>query len=140
MDGRVVLNMETEKPNLGEQELEVLRFIAAQSPITAREVVEAVGQERGLARTTVLTVIERLRKKGYLTRKRREGVFVYSPRVPQAEVLQDLVRHFVEKTLGGAVSPVVAYLASIRELPQEDLDEMQRLVGELKAESKEEKK
>ena len=128
--------MEEEKPHLGEQEMEVLRYIAAHHPITAREVVEALSPERNLARTTILTVIERLRKKGYLARRRRENVFIYSPRVPQAEILQDLVRHFVEKTLGGAVSPVVAYLASVRRLPQEEVDELQRLVEELKVEDK----
>ena len=132
--------MEQEKPNLGEHELEVLRYIDTHGPVAAREVVEAVGPERQLARTTVLTVVERLRKKGYLKRKRnREGVFVYTSSEPQAELMQDLVRQFVEKMLGGAVSPVVAYLASVKRLPDEDLAEMQKLVDELKAGQKEDK-
>ena len=126
--------MEQEKPNLGEHELDVLRYIDTHGPVAAREVVEAVGPERNLARTTVLTVVERLRKKGYLKRKRnKEGVFVYTSCEPQAELMQDLVRQFVEKMLGGAVSPVVAYLASVKRLPDEDLAEMQKLVEELKA-------
>ena len=131
--------MEPDKPNLGEHELEVLRYIDTHGPLAARDVVEAVGQERHLARTTVLTVVERLRKKGYLKRKRnREGVFVYASCEPQAELMQDLVRQFVETMLGGAVSPVVAYLASVKRLPDEDLAEMQKLVEELKAGQKEE--
>jgi predicted transcriptional regulator len=69
-----------EQRSLGEQELEVWRFIADHAPVTGRAVVEQFGRERGLARTTVLTVIERLRQKGYLTRRHREGVFHYSPR------------------------------------------------------------
>src|SRR5258708_29050936 len=97
-----------ESHSLGEQELDVLRFIADHSPLTAREVAEGYGQERGLAKTTVLTVIERLRKKKYLTRKRREGIFFYAPRVPKNELLQQLVQQFVQKTLAGSVTPVVA--------------------------------
>lgn len=131
--------MEQDKPNLGEHELEVLRYIDTHGPLAARDVVEAVGQERKLARTTILTVVERLRKKGYLKRKRnREGVFVYTSCEPHAELMQDLVRQFVEKMLGGAVSPVVAYLASVKRLPEEDLAEMQKLVDDLKAGQKEE--
>src|SRR5262245_50072772 len=107
------------KPTLGEQELAVLRFIAARAPVPARDVVEKFAGEQELARTTILTKIERLRKKGYLTRRRQKGVFVYSPRVPQAEVLQGLVRDFVEKTLGGSVSPVVSYLIDTRRLTEE---------------------
>lgn len=132
--------MEQEKPNLGEHELEVLRYIDTHGPIAARDVVDAVGRERHLARTTVLTVVERLRQKGYLKRKRnREGVFVYTSSEPHAELMQDLVRQFVEKMLGGAVSPVVAYLASVKRLPEEDLAEMQKLVDELKAGQDEDK-
>jgi predicted transcriptional regulator len=126
-----------EKLPLGDQELEVLRFLAERAPATAREVADGYGQERGLAKTTVLTVIERLRKKGYLTRKRRDGIFTYSPRVPQNELLQDLVRQFVQKTLAGSVSPVVAYLAHGHPLTEQDLDELQRLVEELKAQQHE---
>jgi len=123
-----------EKPPLGEQELEVLRFIANRAPAPAREVIEHFGEERGIARTTVLTVMERLRQKGYLARSRREGVFHYSPRVPQEEVLQRLVRDFVEGTLGGSVSPVVAYLAQTRRISDTELAEMERLAEEIKAE------
>src|SRR6476660_2549558 len=126
-----------EQPSLGEQELEVWRFIAQHAPVTGRAVVEQFAHERGLARTTVLTVIERLRKKGYLTRRRREGVFHYSPRVPAAEVVQGLVRQFVEKTLAGSVSPLVAYLGRARKLSDQELAELQRLVEELKAEREE---
>ena len=132
--------MDADKPHLGEQELEVLRFIAERSPVTAREVVEGFGEERSLARTTVLTVIERLRKKGYLTRRRRDGVFAYVPRVPQAELLNGLVRDFVEKTLGGSVSPVVAYLSRARRLSDGELDELQKLVQDLKAQRNEEQR
>jgi predicted transcriptional regulator len=127
-----------ENPSLGEQELEVLRFIADRAPVSAREVAEQFAEARGLARTTVLTVMERLRKKGYLTRKRRQGVFHYSPRVPQSDVLQGLVRQFVEKTLAGSVSPIVAYLARSRQLTEEELRELQKLVDELRRDREEE--
>lgn len=122
-----------ERPPLGDGELEVLRFVTEREPIAAREVAEWFGEERGLARTTVLTVLERLRKKGYLTRRRRQGVYLYSPRVPHAEVLQGVVREFVEKTLGGSVSPVVAYLARGRGLTDAELSELQALIDELRA-------
>jgi predicted transcriptional regulator len=124
-------------PSLGDQELEVLRFIADHAPMTAREIVEGYGEEHGLARTTVLTVVERLRQKGYLSRKKRQGVYQYSPRVSASEVLQGVVRQFVEKTLGGSVSPVVAYLAKGRSLSDEDLKELEQLVEELKTHRKE---
>ena len=123
-----------DRPSLGEQEIAVLRFIAEHAPIPAREVVEKFAGEQELARTTILTKIERLRKKGFLTRRRKNGIFYYSPRLPQAEVLHGLVSDFVEKTLGGSVSPVVAYLMNTRTLSDVELAVLQRLADELPAE------
>jgi predicted transcriptional regulator len=121
-----------DRPSLGEQELAVLRFIADHGPVPAREVIEKFASEQELARTTILTKLERLRKKGYLVRRRRQGVFYYSSRVPPGELLHGLVGDFIEKTLGGSVSPVVAYLAGMEEISDEDLAELQRLAQELK--------
>jgi predicted transcriptional regulator len=122
-----------DRPSLGEQELAVLRFIAEHAPVPARDVIDKFAGEQELARTTVLTKIERLRKKGYLARKRRQGVFYYSPRVPQAEVLQGLVRDFIEKTLGGSVSPVVAYLSNTAEISPADVERLQGAIEVLRA-------
>src|SRR5713226_1520929 len=129
-----------EPPSLGDLELEVLRYIADRAPVTAREVAEGYGQGHGLAKTTVLTVIDRLRRKKYLTRKRREGLFYYTPRVPKNELLQKLVQEFVGKVLAGSVSPVFAYLAHGHPLTESDLDELQHLVEALKAKQSAERK
>jgi predicted transcriptional regulator len=121
------------RSSLGEHELEVWRYIADHAPVPGRTVAARFAEERGLARTTVLTVIERLRKKGFLTRRRRDGVFHYSPRVPVAEAVRELVSRFVESTLGGSVSPLVAYLGQARQISAEELAELEQLVATLKA-------
>jgi len=116
-----------------ERELDVLRYVSERAPISAREVAEQFGEANGLARTTVVTLMERLRKKGYLARRRQEGVYRYSPRVPQAEVLEELVRQFFERTLGGSVSPVVAYLTRTRDLSDEEAAQLESWMEALKA-------
>jgi predicted transcriptional regulator len=126
-----------ERPPLGDQELEVLRFVAEHAPASVREVAQQFGEPRGLARTTILTVMERLRRKGYLTRTRQGSVNRYAPRLAQAEVLQGLVREFVEKTLAGSLSPFVAYLAEAKGLSEAELAELRRLVEELPPEQEE---
>ena len=127
------------KPALGEREVDILRWVSERAPVTAGEAAEHFAAGEGLARTTVVTLMERLRKKGYLTRRREDGVYRYSPRVAQAEVMQGLVRHFVEKTLGGSVSPVFAYLTQSRRLSDAELAELQRCVDALRAGSEAER-
>ena len=82
-------------------------------------------------RTTVLNIMERLRKKGYLTRKKADGLFQYSPRVPKTELLRNLVRDFVSKALGGSVSPFVAYLADEASMSKEEIAQLRKVVREL---------
>src|SRR5579872_1373989 len=96
-EDRTIGGQPLERPSLGDQELAVLRYIAEHAPVPARDVIEKFADEQDLARTTILTKIERLRKKGYLTRRRQHGVFYYSPRVPQTDVLRGLIHDFVEK-------------------------------------------
>ncbi len=121
-------------PRLGDLELEVLQFIASDPPKTVREVAEQYGEPRGLARTTILTVMERLRKKGYLQRSPGKGAFHYAPGREPAEVMDNLVRNFVERTLGGSIQPFMAYLANSRGLTQEETAQLNELAERLDSE------
>ncbi len=109
--GPELVIMADPKAALGSTEIEILRYLGDHYPLSVGEVAEHVAQTTGQARTTVLTIMERLRRKGYLTRKRVAGVYRYSPKIPKHDLLRGLVRNFVDTTLGGSVSPFVAFLS-----------------------------
>src|SRR6476620_3952969 len=120
-----------EQPNIGRAEMDVLHFIGENHPVTVREVADHISETKGHVRTTVLNVMERLRKKGFLQRKKMEGVFKYSPTAPRKDFLRNLVRDFVEKSLGGSVSPFVEYLAEEGNLEAHEIAELKRVVREM---------
>src|SRR5260370_36044832 len=97
-----------EQPPLGDQELEVLRFVAERAPISVGQVAQQFGAPRGLARTTILAVMERLRNKGYLILSLGERPARCSPRLPQAEVIPGVVAEFRRKKLDVSRSAVGA--------------------------------
>jgi len=117
---------------VGRAEMEILHYVQDHHPVTVRDVADHFAQSHGHVRTTILNVMERLRKKGFLTRRKAEGVFQYEPRVGKADLLRSLVRDFVEKTLGGSLSPFVAYLSREAKLSEEELKELREVVEELK--------
>ena len=121
----------------GSTEIEILRYIGDHHPISVGEMAEHVAQTTGQARTTVLTIMERLRQKGHLIRKKVRGVYRYSPKVAKQVLLQSLVRNFVDTTLGGSVSPFVAFLSESGPISTEDLDMLKRLVRALEDQRKE---
>jgi len=125
------------RSTIGREELPVLRFIADHQPISVGQVAKHFTETAGLARTTILTVVDRLRRKGFLTRRKVGSVYQYAPRVPKETLLQSLVRDFVEGTLGGSLSPFVAYLTQEAELTEEQVLELKRLARELDSPRKE---
>ena len=121
---------------VGEQELALLRLIADRGAMSVAEAVEQFGSERGLARSTVLTMMERLRKKGHLGRRLLDGIYRYRARSSSADLLMGAVRHFVEGKLNGSVSPLVAYLSEAKDVSDEELEELEDIVARLSARRK----
>jgi predicted transcriptional regulator len=126
--------MSTKRP--GEQELALLTWLAERPATTVGEVADGYAAERGLARSTVLTMMERLRKKGHLTRRRVQGVFRYTAGAGPDDVLKEAVGTFVSRTLNGSVSPFVAYLSDAGQITPEELAELEQLVVRLQSRSR----
>ena len=120
-----------EPKNIGRGELEVLQFIHDHDPATVRQVAEHFAKSKGHVRTTVLNVMERLRKKGFLVRKKAAGAYQYSPKEGKADFFHSMVDQFVQRALGGSVSPFVAYLVREAALSNEEIKELKRFVAEL---------
>ena len=121
---------------IGEQELALLRHIADRGALSVAEAVESFGTERNLARSTVLTMMERLRRKGHLGRRLAGGVYRYRARTTSADLLKRAVGRFVERNLGGSVSPFLAYLSDSPDVSDSELRELEELVARLGADKR----
>ncbi len=117
--------------SIGDQELALLRFIGERSPATVAEAVEGFGQPRGLARSTVLTMMDRLRRKGHLSRRLVENVYRYAPKTHHTTAVRHAIASFVDRTLGGSISPFVTYLAEREDVSDEELAELESLLTTL---------
>jgi predicted transcriptional regulator len=124
------------KAPLGSTEIAILRYIGDHHPISVGAVAEHVARTTGQARTTVLTIMERLRRKGYLTRTRAAGVFRYSPKMSKHDLLRGLVGNFVTTVLGGSMSPFLAFLSESGPISDDDLDVLKRLIRDIERQRK----
>ncbi len=118
---------------VGGQELALLRHIADRGAVTVGQAVDEFGSSHNLARSTVLTMMERLRRKGHLSRRLQEGVYRYRARKSSAELLKGAVRRFIDRNLGGSVTPFLAYLSEGGEISDSELRELEQIVARLNA-------
>lgn len=118
-------------PSLGEQEMDILKYVDAHSPISVRDVAQYFETEKNLARTTVLTVMERLRKKGFLGRAQLDGVFKYSSKIETSDLLSSKISDFVERTLGGSISPLFSYFISSSNLSDDEIKKLTEMASML---------
>lgn len=129
--------MSERRESIGDQELALLRWLAEAGPASVGEATERYAAPRGLARSTVLTMMERLRAKGHLNREQVDGVYRYASARPANELMRDVVGSFVDRALGGSVSPFVDYLADRGEVSDDELSELENLVSRLQAQRRE---
>jgi len=125
------------RKTIGDQELALLQYLGENQPASVGEVAAGFGEARGLARSTVLTMMERLRSKGYLQRAQHGGVYRYQTTAEQQDVVSSAVGSFVEKTLQGSISPFVAWMSEKAEVSDNELAELEALVSRLQSQRRE---
>ena len=115
---------------LGTEELRLLRLIAERGPTTVREASDSYGVEAGVRLTTVGQMMERLRKKGLLERDSQDGTFRYRSTVSADQLLEGVVRDFVQNSLGGSLSPFALYLSK-GDVSQDEIAELRKILDKL---------
>ena len=126
--------MNQKSQTLGRLELEVLKIVWDKQNCTVLEVAEVLARQKGYARTTILTVMQRLHKKGFLQRKKAGGVFRYSPTQKKTTVLGNLAKQFVQNTFEGSPSSLIQHIADT-DVSTDELKQIRRIINAaLKAE------
>ncbi len=97
---------------------------------TVRDVYEALLEDRKIAYTTVMTMMNVLERKGHLRKKSEGRSFVYQPTRSRKQVMRTMVRDFVDRVFGGSAEPLLVHLVEDRRLTPEELDALARRIRE----------
>lgn len=118
---------------VSDAELEVLKVLwAAAAPATVRDVVGALGKRRRrLAYNTVLTLLSRLREKGYVTADRRETAHLFRPLVTRDQLLGSTLAALADRLCDGTASPLVQALVRDQRLSADEIADLRTLLDEL---------
>lgn len=115
---------------LGDLEARVMRTIwSLNRAVPARAVHAQVVREHKVAFLTVVTVLNKLVRKGLLSRAKRDDLFHYTPRLSEEEFMAHASRRLVEGILSLGEEAVAASLVDVlAERDPERLAELGRLV------------
>jgi BlaI family transcriptional regulator, penicillinase repressor len=105
--------------------------------LSAREVHERVEESLGWAYSTTRTTLERLAKKGVLSKQRFHGLTLYEPKISKARGLARRVLDFAERVLESEPAPVVSLFARSEALTEAEIEELSRLLDGERRETRE---
>jgi len=117
---------------LSEAEWRIMNRVWEDSPTTARQVLDAVGDETGWAYTTVKTMMNRLVEKGALKERKQDHTSEYAPKLTRRRARAAALKALVERAFGGAIGPMVTQLVDDEKLTKKERDELRRMLGKRK--------
>lgn len=113
---------------LGKLEAEVIEILWRQPSLSVAEVEGHLRRKREIARTTVLTTLDRMHHKGYLTREKQGKAFVYSPRYTREEFEHEMAQEVLGALLGGIGEPVLSTFVELVGDDESNLDRLEELI------------
>ena len=120
----------SEPAALTELQLAVMRILWARKQATVAEITDELRPTRGLAQTTVATVLSRLEKRGIVGHDTHARQFVYHAKLTEPEIRRSMVSEMTERLFGGDVTALVSHLISAREFSRGDVAKVKAMLAD----------
>jgi len=115
---------------LGDLQLAILRVLWKRGQAAVAEVHRELEGERGLAPTTIATMLVKLEKKGVVTHVQEGRRFLYKPTISEGEVQSSMVSDLAQRLFAGDPAAMVSHLLSEHEIDAEDLDRLRATIAQ----------
>ncbi|MEZ5964158.1 MAG: BlaI/MecI/CopY family transcriptional regulator [Planctomycetota bacterium] len=119
---------------LGQLQYAILAELWRRGEATVAQVHETLGRERGLAVTTIGTMLRRMEGQGLVQHRQDGRVFVYRAQVGENDVSRSMVSDVVERAFDGSASALVSQLLKEGDFDPAELNDLRRLIDEREAE------
>lgn len=127
--------IETYGSPLGPLEREIMEFLWASGTANGRDVFSGIKAGRDIALTTVLTVLERLAKKGLVRKEKGGGLIAFSPALSREEFARTVSEDVFKGILGISASGLCAsFVDALAASGPEELERLSELIESKKKE------
>jgi predicted transcriptional regulator len=116
------------KHQITELQLAILRLLWERGEATVAELWEALHAERGLAQTTLATLLTRLARRGVVAHHTRARQFVYRALVTEEEVQHSMVSELTASLFEGDVPALVNHLLTAQDVSPGDIARIRKML------------
>jgi BlaI family penicillinase repressor len=113
---------------LGKLQLAIMRVLWRRGEAAVTDVHEDLEAERGLAPTTVATMLAKLERKGVVAHRTEGRRFIYRPLVDEQRVRRSMVDELTSQLFHGDVTALVNHLLSEHSIEARELAELRSLI------------
>lgn len=118
-----------ENIQISEAELEVMKLLWKNEKMTSPEIVEELLKTSEWKDKTILTLINRLVKKGAVNAEKERGkAFLYSANINEDEYKQEQSNSLINKLFNGSISLMMSNFVKSNNISNEDIEELKRIL------------
>jgi len=125
----------TDVQTLTELQLVILQVLWDREEATTQDIHAELHVDRGLALTTVATLLSRLEKRGILKHRKDGRQYVYRALVTRPEVRRSKIRELTETLFEGDAAALISHLVRSEETDPGDLERIKALISQAEAAS-----
>ncbi len=114
---------------LGELEKEVMIVLWEIGKATGKEVWRGIKTTRKVALTTVLTVIDRLSRKGLISKSKEDGFLVYRPFITKEDYTKQVAGKMLKDYMDlSSASLIASFVDTLEEMEPDQIDKLSRYI------------
>jgi predicted transcriptional regulator len=117
------------KNQLGDLQHAIMQVLWEQGEASAADVHRALLEERGLAPTTIATMLAKMELKGVVLHRTEGRRYLYRPVVSESEVRRSMLGELTDRLFDGSVAALVSHLIEEHEIEPGELDQLRRLIA-----------
>ncbi len=118
-----------ESHHLGDLQLAIMRILWSRGEASVADVHEALEPERGLALTTIATMLAKMEKKGVVDHRAEGRRFLYQPTVSEGQVRRSMVSDLTSQLFLGDTFALVNHLLAEHDIDARELDQLRTLIA-----------
>lgn len=112
------------KPKLTDSEWKIMMLLWDKSPLTCRQIEDALKDETGWSRHTIISFLKRMMKKNCVRMEEATPARLYYPLLNKNETILKATRSFATKIFDGKMGLLVSSLADSEDITKDEINSM----------------